>query len=92
MVTVIWAVPLQDWHLKHWISTVSPINMVNVASFNMGGFLDHLREVQLCQSSGDAIATVRFGTQVEISSDEGWSAWSDPLLNCLEDLRDAGRA
>ena len=69
MVTIIGAIPLQDWHLKHWLSQVSPVDMVNVTPFNVGGFLDQLREAHPCQSSGDAIATVCLGTEVEVSSD-----------------------
>ena len=80
VVTVVGAVPLQDRLLKNWSPQVSPVDMVDVTTLNVGCLMNQLRESQFLQPCGDTIAAVGLGTQVEVSSYDGWPIPPDPLL------------
>ena len=79
MVGVIWTVSLHNWVLEGRHNRVSPVDMVDVSSPNVGGLRHQLAESQVKKSSGDGVVGLLDSTHIEVPHDEGGLVIFDPI-------------
>ena len=65
----VWAVPLNFWH-PPLFGGVPPVDMVNVSSLDVCGFMSHQAESPFLQVWSNAIVLVLQCADIEVSSDE----------------------
>ena len=89
MITVVWTVSLHNWVLEGRLNRVSPVDVVNMSSPNVGCLRHQLVESQVQKSSGDGVVGLLDSADIEVPHNEGGLVIFDPIKDGISSLNKA---